>query len=206
MRSYVRRTLVVVIAITLGLVLSTSVSMVGAQGGVQDSLDKAIRVAGWIAQNADRLGQGADVEAAEQVEVSLQLPVDDFDVTAATVAYDIPNVPCFGCVSGVPSGAIGLAFPRARVSPGQSVEYTVMRKVGTAHTGNCTAVFVAMRTSDATILDSDVYQATCSANTIGFISWGGRTVPNLPGDAIVVGMIVAQDSTRDINYSMIKVY
>lgn len=215
--------LIAVVTTTLGLVLSTSTNRAVAQepdvrfgnkpavspglpaGDVEAALAKAISLAEELTLSTNTPPRSSDVKVWEESVASPRIPTDGKDVTAVMVARDQPELPCpTSCVQGANWPAIGLAFPQSLIHAGDTVEYTVLGVNGT-YEGPCTRAFVALRLADNQVIDADAFQTTCSPSSVFYSSWGGRTMPNLPGEAILLGFLIAADGTRDYNFSLFSV-
>lgn len=221
MRFDFRVVLIVVATMALGLLLSTSANIAVAQqpdakaggesvalpqlpaGFDEAALAKAVQYAEQLALDAGAPAQDSDVEEGEAPVVSPRLPSDGYDITNVFVALRQSGVPCFGCVSGAgPGNAVGVPFPRSVVRAGGAVEYVVLQEVGSAHAGACTVVYVVLRGNQ--VVDSDFAQTTCNANTVRFNAFN-KTAPGSSGDMVLLGMLIAGDGTRDVNFSLFTV-
>ena len=109
------------------------------------------------------------------------------------------GVPCFNCVSGVPS-ALGIPDPFNYVSSGTTMQYNVAW-TNLSFVGTCT-VSIAI-TSGKTVIDSASYKVPGISGAGGFDIGLDRSRPTYSGNAVLTGKVKCGKPSSSVTAALI---
>jgi hypothetical protein len=114
------------------------------------------------------------------------------------VGLNNSDYPAFLSGAGNP---IGVVFPRAILAKGSSVEYTMLIE---NLSGSGSATFYILGRIGGTPVIFEQYTMDVSPGYLYCINWGGRTIPNVTGNVLLLGIAVLGSST-DIYYNFLYI-
>jgi hypothetical protein len=102
-------------------------------------------------------------------------------------------IPCTGCVQGAQTATLGISYPLTQVTAGSTYNWIITYNADT-YSGPCAVSFAIIQLNPVRPLGGFVVPAVCRPGTV-FASWSSGVIPDVSGDAILLGQIVAKDGS-----------
>jgi len=102
-------------------------------------------------------------------------------------------IPCAGCIQGAQTATLGISYPLTQVTAGSTYNWIITYNSDT-YSGPCAVSFAIIQVNPVRPLGGFVIPAACRPGSV-FASWSSGVIPDVSGDAILLGQIVAKDGS-----------
>ncbi|MEO8659942.1 MAG: hypothetical protein ABI693_15840 [Bryobacteraceae bacterium] len=102
-------------------------------------------------------------------------------------------IPCTGCIQGSQTATLGISYPLTQVTAGSTYNWIITYNSDT-YSGPCAVTFAIIQVNPVRPLGGFVVPASCRLGSV-YASWSSGVIPDVSGDAILLGQIVAKDGS-----------